>query len=476
MIKTTHDIIVIGGGAAGLTAASGCAQLGMKTLLIEKSLMGGDCLHYGCVPSKSLLKSAKLYHQMGKQERYGLPSVTPPPVDIKKVMTRVQSVVDTIAYHDSAERFEKLGVQVIQDIPRFLSPYEISVGGKTYSSSKIVLATGSSPSIPPIPGIDSVDYLTNKTLFSLEELPSELITIGGGPIGAELSQAMLRLGSKVTLLNRGNHILDKEDGDMAAVIENRFNREGMKVVNKCSLTGVSQIGEKIRVNYEYQGTEFSLTGDRLLLSAGRKGNTEDLDLDKAGITPENSYIPVNNRLQTEQKHIYAIGDVNGKYLFTHVAGAEGSFVVRHAALKLPGHFSYDRVPWCTYTDPELSSVGYNEKRAQKAGIKHEVIISSYDEVDRAQAEGYTEGMIKTLIDKKERIIGTQIAGVDGGNLILPSIYGMSSKYKLMDILTPMVPYPTLGEIQKKSAGSYYGPKLFNNRIKRTLKFIYRYKG
>ncbi|MDC7222630.1 MAG: FAD-dependent oxidoreductase, partial [Spirochaetales bacterium] len=211
-------------------------------------------------------------------------------------------------------------------------------------------------------------------------------------------------------------------------------------------------------------------------ATGRRANTQDLDLKKAGVEGDNKSLPVNEQLLTNQKHIYAIGDVNGKFLFTHVAGAEGSFVVRHAALGLPGKFSYAKVPWCTYTDPELASVGYNEKRADREKLKYEVIITPFDEVDRAQAEGYTEGMMKTLIDKKERLLGTQIVGADGGNLILPSIYGLAGKFKLMDILTPMLPYPTLGEIQKKGAGSYYGPKLFNSRVRKILHLLYRYRG
>jgi pyruvate/2-oxoglutarate dehydrogenase complex dihydrolipoamide dehydrogenase (E3) component len=475
-MKTTHVIIILGGGAAGLTVASGCAQLGMKTLLIEKSHMGGDCLHFGCVPSKTLLKSASLYHQLGEMEKYGLPLIDPNPVDLKKIMKRVSEVISTIAYHDSVERFEELGALVIMGTPRFLSPHEVNIDGKIFSGKKVVIATGSSPFIPDIQGLESIDFLTNQSIFNLTKLPSSLITIGGGPIGAELSQAFVRLGSSVTLLNRGKHILDREDEDMASLVEDQLKADGMDIENGVTLSGISQTGKMIQLDYIQKGEIHSLKGEKLLLAAGRQGNIHDLDLHKAGIVTQKSFIPVNNRLQTNLKHVYAIGDVNGQYLFTHVAGGEGSFVIRHAALGLPGTYSYSKTPWCTYTDPELASVGYNEKRAREAGLDYQVLNTGFHENDRAQAEGKTEGKIKILMDRKERLLGTQIAGYDGGNLILPSLYGMARKYKLMDILSPMLPYPTLGERQKKSAGSHYGPKLFNNRVKRILRLLYHYRG
>jgi len=469
-------MIILGGGAAGLTAASGCAQLGMKVLLVEKELMGGDCLHYGCVPSKTLLRSAGVYHQARQMSRYGLPDVSLPGIDLNRVMNRVQEVIGTISHHDSAERFEGLGVQVLFGSPRFLSPREILVGDGTFSASRIVIATGSSPSLPPIPGLESDGFITNKEIFRLEELPESLITIGGGPIGTELSQALARLGSRVTLLNDADQILPREDRDMAAVVEQQLREDGAEVLNGVRITGVRRAGRSVTVRYTRDETDSEVVGTHLLVAAGRRGNTEDLNLEGIGVDRNGSFIGVNNRLQTSLRHIYAIGDVNGQYMFTHVAGTEGSFVVRHAALGLPGSFSYRNVPWVTYTEPELASVGFNEKRAKETGTSYETVEAPLEDNDRAQAEGRTPGKIKILIDRKERVLGTQIVGARAGDLILPSLYGVTKRLKLMDVMSPVYPYPTLGEIHRQAAGTYYGPRLFNPRIRKILKFLYRYRG
>ncbi|MBI9102889.1 MAG: FAD-dependent oxidoreductase [Spirochaetales bacterium] len=475
-MKTTHDLIIIGGGAGGLTVASGAAQLGMKVLLVEREHMGGDCLYNGCVPSKTLLKSSLIYSQALHSPSYGLPQIDPPRVDLSRVMERVGHVIEGISHHDSVERFESLGAEVVLASANFLSPHEIEVGGNVYTSKKIVVATGSSPAVPPIPGLEGSGYITNKDIFTLNELPEHMITLGGGPIGVELSQALGRLGARVSILNKESHLLPREDEDVASVVEAQLTAEGVSVFNDVHINRISRIGDTVSIEYGSGGEKKSISGDKLLIAAGRKGNTSGMNLEEIGIELNHSFIKVDSRLQTSIKHIHAIGDVNGQFLFTHVAGAEGSFMVRKLVLGLPGRFSYKNVPWCTFSDPELASIGYNEGRAMAAGIKYQTVITPLSDIDRAQAENRPEGRIKILIDKKERIIGTQIVGVHAGDLILPSLYAVTKKYKLMDLMSPMIPYPTLGEIQKRAAGSYYGPKLFNPRTRGILKKFYGYRG
>lgn len=476
MPKYTHDVVVLGGGAGGLTAASGCAQLGLKTALIEKEHLGGDCLYYGCVPSKSLLQTASVYYNARTASRYGLPSFEPPEVNMSDVNARVQSVIQAIAHHDSPERFEGLGAEVMFGSPRFISPHEVSIDGKTVSAKSFVIATGSSPRSVPIPGLEETGYITNLDIFSLEDRPNRLAVIGAGPIGVEMSQAFTRLGSSVTLMDLATQILPKEDADMAAFVERRLADEGATLKLGVSIKRIEAGGGAKRVIVEKDGTEEVVEADEILLSAGRIGNTSELDLEKAGVAVERSYITTNSKLQSSQKHILAVGDCNGRYLFTHVAGAEGSVAVRRIALHAGGSMNYQNVPWCTYTDPELASVGYNEQRASEAGIDYHAVSEPFSSVDRAHAEGETDGLIKLLLDKKGKIIGTQIVGHHAGELILPSLFAANDGWKVGKLMGPIVPYPTMGEIQRKAASSYMAPRLFNDKVRGILRFLFRYRG
>lgn len=473
----THDLLVLGGGAAGLTAASGAAQLGVKVALIDKERLGGDCLYYGCVPSKSLLKSSAVYAQSRDLSRFGLPAVELPRPDLGKVMERVQGVIGSIAYHDSPERFTALGAEVYFGAPQFVSPHEIDLGdGKRLSAGRIIIATGSSPRFIPIPGLKEAGYITNKELFSLKELPPRLLVIGAGPIGVEMSHAFARLGSSVTLIDLAPQILPREDADMAAVVEKRLLADGVKIAVGASIDGVESDGSIKRIRYSMNGTSSVAEGELILLSAGRSGNTGDLGLEKAGVEVEKGFISVDSSLRSSQKHIMAIGDVNGRFLFTHVAGAEGSFAVKKAVLRLPGSMSYASVPWVTYTDPELASVGYNEQRAKEAGISYELAEADFSANDRAQAEGETDGKIKILLNKKGRVIGTQIVGYHAGELLGPHLIGVDKSLKLMEVMGPIYPYPTLLEVAKKAGGNLLAPKLFNPRVRGILKTIFRYRG
>ena len=478
MAKYSHDVVILGGGAGGLTAAVGCAQLGMKTALIDKERLGGDCLHFGCVPSKSLLMSASVYHSMNDAERYGLPSVSPPPVDLGAVNARIASVIAEIEKHDSPERFRALGADVFLGHAEFRSPHEIDLDGEQrISAPNIILATGSSPRSIPLEGLQEAGYITNLDAFSLPRLPRRIATIGGGPIGVELSQAYRRLGAQVTIIDKASHVLPREDADMASVVQDRLVDEGIALRLGAQIVRVQKDGSVKKVHLTTaSGAEETLEVDEILLAVGRQGNTADLRLDQAGVDVEKSYAVVDEKLRTSQRHILAIGDVNGRYQFTHVAGAEGSVAVRRIALHAGGSMNYQSVPWCTYTDPELASVGYNEATARAADVDYDVIIQPFGSTDRAQAEGETAGQMKILLDRKGRVIGTQIAGRHAGELLGPSLFAVSKRWKIGSIMSPVYPYPTLSELHKKAVSTHMAPRLFNDRIRGILRLLFRYRG
>jgi pyruvate/2-oxoglutarate dehydrogenase complex dihydrolipoamide dehydrogenase (E3) component len=471
MARFTHDVIVIGGGAGGLVTTVGCAQLGMKTAIVERNRLGGDCLYHGCVPSKTLLRTASVYRQATEFERYGLPKVNLPDVRMADVNRRVHGVIEEIAQHDSKERFESLGAEVYMGQPRFLSPHEVEVDGQTLSAKSIVISTGSSPRGLPIPGLEEAGYITNLDVFDLEERPRALVVIGAGPIGSEMAHAFARLGSEVTVLDVAPQVLPREDADMAALVQRRMEADGVTFRLGVKITRVDRDGADRIIHVEDNGEEISLRADRLLVAAGRTGNIDGLDLGKAGVATEKGFIPTNSKLQTSQKHILAVGDVNGRYLFTHVAGAEGSVAVRRIALHVGGTMNYRNVPWVTYTDPELASIGYNEKAATEAGIDYHLVTQELSGNDRAHAEGEPEGVVKMLLDRKDRVIGTQIAALHAGDLLLPSIFAVGKGWKLKDVMSPIYPYPTLGEIHKKAASGYMAPKLFNTRVRKLLRAL-----
>lgn len=477
MARYTHDILVIGGGAAGLTVAAGTSQLGLKTALFEPRKLGGDCLYHGCVPSKTLLKTATVYQQLKEFPKYGLPEASRPRIDMGRINERVQSVIDAIAYHDSPERFRKLGAEVFLGNVRFISPHEVQFDdGTVYSAKRIVLATGSSPRAVPIPGLESAGYLTNLDMFSLSDLPKKLIVLGGGPIGTEMAQAFTRLGTEVSLIDVAPQLLPREDADMAVFVANRLKAEGASLYLGAKVQRVESSRGSKTVVLEHEGQEVTLTADNLLVATERQGNTGDLDLDKAGVAVEKSFITTDSKLRTSQKHIVAIGDCNGRFLFTHVAGAEGSLAVRRLALHAGGTMNYRSVPWCTYTDPELANIGYNETAARKAGISFQAITQPLSGIDRSHAEGEPEGMMKILIDGKERVIGAQIAGIHAGELLMPSLFAVSGGWKLKQLMSPIYPYPTLSEITRKTVSAHMGPKLFNDKVRGILRFLFRYRG
>lgn len=476
-MKHSHDVIILGGGAAGLTAASGMAQLGMKVALAESSHMGGDCLHFGCVPSKSLLKAARVRELSRRSSDFGLPSPELPEPEADSLNKRIAGVISGLREHDSPERFKGLGCDVFLQAGRFRSDHEIELeDGSLIGAGNIIVSTGSSPRIPPIPGLSEASPLTNRDIFSLETLPKRLTVLGAGPIGVEMSQAFGRLGVEITLVDGAPQILPREDEDMSAVIADELRREGVRLRLGVKISGVRRNGDDRIVSIESSSGSEDLVSDHILAALGRQGNTEELNLEAAGLAPERSFLPVDRKLRTARKHIMALGDVNGSYLFTHTAGAEGSFAVRRLGLKLPGSFSYRNTPWSTYCDPELASVGYNEKRAREAGIPYQAHSLPFGELDRARAEGEGRGAMKVLTGKRDRVIGVQIAALHGGDLLLPAVYAVREGWKLSAFLAPVVPYPSHGEIYKKLAGTVMGPRLFNPRTRRILRALYGYRG
>jgi pyruvate/2-oxoglutarate dehydrogenase complex dihydrolipoamide dehydrogenase (E3) component len=471
-------MIIIGGGAAGLTVAAGAAQLGAKTALIDKDRLGGDCLFYGCVPSKTLIKSAKVYHYATHLEKFGLPRADIPPCNLKAVMSHVHDVISQVGTHDSVERFEGLGVDVIFGTPEFVSDHEVDVDGRILSSSHFTIATGSRPMVIPIEGLHQTGFITNVETFSLEKLPARLVVLGTGPIGAELAHAFVRLGSQVTLVDVLDYPLSFEDFDMAEVVIKQMVGDGIALRMGSKANKAYKEGhEKILVIEDKDGKEEAIRCDEILLATGRRPNIEGLSLEAAGVNYTSKGIETDQRMRTNRKHIYAAGDVNGKLPFTHIAGAEGSTIVRNAIMHIPGKIDYNKTPWVIFTDPEIASVGYNEKRAQEEGLEYDIHAENFEEIDRALAESEYEGRMKILTQAgSDKIIGVQIAGLHAGELIGASILAVNKRMKLSDLATPIYAYPTLSEIHKKSSGKYYAEKIFSPKVKGILKFLFGYQG
>ena len=478
MANYDFDIGVIGGGSAGLTVTSGAAQLGAKTLLVEKEkVLGGDCLHFGCVPSKTLIKTAHVYHMMKNAKAFGLPEIEVPPVDFKQVVNRIKSVIDVIQKHDSEERFCSLGAKVEFGEPQFTDEHSVKLNGKTYSAKTWVIASGSSPVAPPIEGLDKTPFITNKEIFYLDHLPKSMIILGGGPIGTEMGQAFNRLGTKVFIVDRSGQILGKEDKDMADEVMNVMSSEGVVFHLNTSIEATKDLGsDKEVILKNADGKIISLKAETILVAMGRSANTGGLGLEEIGVNLNRRGINVDKRLRTNHKHIYAAGDVNGGFQFTHAAGYEGGIVISNAIFHLPRKTDYTFLPWCTYSNPELASIGMNEKAAKAAGIDYSVWTEAFKDNDRSLAEDEKVGKIKMILDEKEKPIGVQILGPHAGDLLSEWVAVLNGKVKLSTLASAVHPYPTIGEINKKVAGTFFSPKIFSDRIKKGLKFFFHLKG
>ncbi|MGO9145546.1 MAG: dihydrolipoyl dehydrogenase family protein [Desulfomonilia bacterium] len=480
MTHFDYDLGIIGGGAAGLTAAAGAAQFGAKTIIIEKSgLLGGDCLHFGCVPSKTLLQTASVWSLARRSGEFGLPGLTLPQVNLGSVMDRVAEVIDTIQHHDSPERFCSLGALVRFGNPTFADDHVVELDGERISARSWIIATGSSPALPPVEGLSNIPFWTNETLFSQRKLPARLIVLGGGPIGCEMAQAFQRLGSKVTIIEFLGQILGPEDTDVADILRDRLMGEGIEIHTDTKAIKVESRDTNILLTTgPARGVGFTqiIEGDALLVAAGRKPNVDGLALESAGVLYADRGIPANDRMKTNIPHIYACGDVNGVMPFTHVAGYEGGIALANAVLRLPRKADYTKIGWCTYTDPEIASIGLNEKRAQKEGTAYSVIEERFAQNDRAVAAGEPRGKIKLLLNTKGSPIGCQIIGAHAGELIHEWIIAMNGKVKLSTMAGTVHLYPTLSEVSKRSAGDFFASKLFSNKTRSILRLLFNLKG
>ena len=475
MVQTINaDICVIGGGSGGLSVAAGAAQMGAKTVLFEAGKMGGDCLNYGCVPSKALLAAGKAAAVMRHADRFGVLRVPEPIVDFHAVHHHVHGVIAGIAPHDSVERFEGLGVTVVQARARFAGPREVEGGDVRVKARRFVVATGSGPMIPPIPGLDAVPFLTNESVFDLTALPEHLIVVGGGAIGCELSQAFRTLGAQVTTLEFAT-ILPKDDPEAAGVVRQALLSDGISLLEGAKVTSVAPSSSGgVEVSYEQSGSTHKVSGSHLLLAVGRKPTLEGLDLEKAGIEYTPKGIKVDARLRTTNKKVFAIGDVAGGLQFTHVAGYHAGIVVRNALFRMPSKADHSAIPWVTYTTPELAQVGLTEAQAKaQFGERVTVLRAEIGDNDRAQAERDRTGFVKAMVGKGGRILGATIVGAHAGDLLSPWILGVGKKLKIGDIANTVFPYPTLSEVNKRAAGSYYTPMLFSDRTRKIVRLLAR---
>jgi len=399
-------------------------------------------------------------------------------VEFNQIARRIRAVIDRIQKHDSRERFCKLGAALHTGSATFVDEHQIAFeDGTRFSADKWVVATGSSPAIPPVPGLDDVDILTNRDIFSLDRLPASMIILGGGSIAVEMAQAFARLGTQVTIIQRSAQLLSREDPDMAAIIHQRLDQEGVIVRTGLSIARVSSDGETIRVKAtDGHGKNLLFEAERILVALGRTPNIMNLGLDQAGVDFISRGIMVDQRLRTSQKHIYAAGDVTGQFLFTHAAGYEGGIVVSNAAFHLPRKVDYSFMPWCTYADPELAGIGYTEKQARNENIEYSVITESFVDNDRSLTENQETGLLKLILDRKEKPLGVQIAGPHAGELLSEWVAFFNTGMKLSTLAAAVHPYPTLAEINKRVAGSYLAPKIFSNTVSKALAFFFQFKG
>ncbi|OIO55450.1 hypothetical protein AUJ46_01355 [Candidatus Peregrinibacteria bacterium CG1_02_54_53] len=476
-MEFTHDLIVLGGGSAGLSLASVAARLGVKVALIDKETLGGDCLHYGCVPSKTLIHSAKVAHLAQRGKEYGI-STGAVEINFPAVMEHVRKVIDTIQEHtDNPDRFRKMGCDVWTETQaHFVDPHTIDVGDTKISAKKIAICVGSRPATVPIPGLAEAGFLTNETVFDLKEQPKRLIIIGSGPIGCELAQAFQRLGTKVILANRSDQILGKEDRDVQDVLRNVFQQEGMDLRLGISMKEIkNENGMKVLV-YEKDGKRETIGADEILVAVGRTSNADTLKMENAGVAlDERGYVKTDAKLRTSQKHIYAAGDVTGHLQFTHSASYEAGVIVSNALLHFPAKINLDAIPWTTFTDPEVASIGLNETRAKEKNIEYHMSMFPFEHQDRALAESENKGFIKLLLGSGDTLLGCQIVGPHAGELIHEWIVAYNAKIPLKKLSRMVHVYPTLAMANQQAAGEYLGSKFLNPRTRWWLRKIFGYR-
>lgn len=473
-----YDLVVIGAGTAGLVVAAGTAGLGLgfKVALVEKSLLGGDCLNVGCVPSKCVIRSARAVADMRDAAVYGMQPPDPIAVDFAAVMQRMRRIRAQISHHDSVARFQQLGIDVFLGPARFVDAQTIAVHDRSLRFKKAVIATGARPTRPLIPGLAEAGYLTNETIFSLTACPPRLAVIGGGPIGCELAQAFHRLGSRVTVLHQHRHLLDREDADAAAILQARFRQEDLNLlldarVEKVEITSAGKV-----ITYQQEGQLKTVVVDEILVGTGRTPNVAGLNLEAVGVKYDSRRgVMVNDYLQTTNPRIFAAGDVCMSWKFTHAADAAARIVIKNAFFSPFGwgrsRLSKLVMPWVTYTDPEIAHVGFYEQEAQAQGLKTQTIKIPLTEVDRALTDGETDGFIKILHQQgSDRILGATIVARHAGEMISEITLAIVTKQGLNTLAGVIHPYPTQAEMIKKAADTYRRT-LLTPRTQSFLKFL-----
>lgn len=467
------DICVIGAGSAGLSVAAGAARLGARTVLIEGDRMGGECLHTGCVPSKALIAAAARAQATREGAAFGI-STPEPVVDFAAVHRHLHEVIAGIEPHDSAERFEGLGVIVLQAYARFLSADVVVAGNTTVRARRFVIATGSRPAIPPISGLAEALPLTNETVFGLAECPAHLAIIGGGPVGLEMAQAFRRLGADVTVLERFS-ILPREEPEAAEAARSALVREDVVLQERVVIEEVRRetVG-RVRVAFRRDGALDSISASHILVAAGRSPNVEGLGLDVAGVTFGSDGIEVDARLRTSRRHIFAIGDVARGPRFTHAAAYQAGIVVRNALFALPARADYRALPRVTFVDPEVAVVGLTEAEARKNGSFVEVVMTPLATNDRARTERRVDGFSKLVLGRRGRVLGATIVAPHAGELIGLWSLVIGRGLRLSAVAGMIAPYPTYSELSKKVAGDWFASKLFSPRVRRLVQFVQRW--
>ena len=465
------DVCVVGAGSGGLSVAYVTSRLGLNTVLIEGHKMGGDCLNYGCVPSKALLAAAHAAERHRRSHVFGV-NGSEPEIDFAKVHDHVHDVIAGIAPHDSVKRYEGLGARVILARARFTGPDRVEAGEYEIRARRFVIATGSQPAAPPIPGLADVPYLTNETVFDLTTLPAHLIVLGGGPIGAELAQAHRRLGARVTMLVRSK-MLGRDDPELAEVVKDQLCAEGIDVNEGAAVTGVESHPKGIAVGVNSAAGHRQVVGSHLLVAAGRAPNVTDMGLETAGVEFGKTGVVVDQRLRTANRHVYAVGDVAGHLQFTHAAAYHAGIFIRNALFRMPAKVDYQALPWVTYTDPELAHVGLTEAEARGQDSSVRVVRWPFAENDRARAERETAGFVKVVASRKGRVLGASMVGANAGDLIQPWVLAINRKIPIRAMADVIAPYPTLGEVNKRAAGSFFTDSLFSDHTRGLVRFLFR---
>ena len=452
--KIRADLCVIGAGSGGLSIAAGAVQMGASVILIEQSRMGGECLNTGCVPSKALLAAAARGD------------------DFAAAYDHMRQVIAAIEPHDSAERFRGLGAHVVFGKAQFVAPRFLKVGDTSVTARRFIVATGSAPVIPSIPGLDSVSYFTNETLFDSAPQPRHLLVLGGGPVGVEMAQAYRRLGAEVTLVER-KRLLGRDDPELVAIVRAQLIEDGVTIHEETPVTAVEADGAGVALTCRSGDASVRLSGSHLLVAAGRRPKIEGLGLEDAGVALNDGVPLIDARLRTTNKRIFAIGDVVGPYRFTHTASYQARIVITNALFRLPARVRYDAVPWVTYTDPELAHVGLSEAEARAKGNEVRILRFPFEENDRAIAEGATRGLVKVVATRRGRVLGASIVGAHAGELILPWVLAVKYRLGVGKLAQAIVPYPTLSEASARAAGSFHAPMLFGPRTKRLVRMLAR---